>query len=261
MERALASRALQQDKLEDVLQSIRYVYHLADELSQSGSLELRMIAALIRLQMLESAQLLVLHPLCRHEHHGQLYKIFDDQINDRTTDTVIWARYREEGQRFYEGIAQHGLDKMVSPKLLKELADRRALSEYRKAAAERVTHDLSVFHRVSEVIVDSCSLPFFQRQPVLRQLGSELREQRGAATEPVFALLLLRDVSSAMRLLAQERSGIESAHIALSVALGKQRRHKLINFLTGNEYEIRLITDGVMCTYQGNVKPFYVPYR
>jgi hypothetical protein len=64
-----------------------------------------------------------------------------------------------------------------------------------------------------------------------------------------------------MRLFAQERSGIEAAHIALSVALGNHNPRRIINFLTGNEYEIRLITDGIMCTYQGNVKPFYVPYR
>ena len=262
VERAHARRSLAQDKPDEVAESIRYVYHLAEELSLSGSLEWRAAAARIRLQMLETAQSLLLHPRCRKEHHEALHKIFENQINRRTTDAVIWTRYREEGKQFFAGIGQHGLDKMVSPELLKELMDRDAFSGYEKAMARRTAHDRSVFHRVSEAVIESCSVPFFQRQPVLRQLEHELRTQRGTAAEPVFALLLLRDVSRYMQLFAQERSGIELAYLALSASLGKHNHNNTMqNFLTGREYEIRLITDGVMCTYEGNIKPFYVPYR
>jgi hypothetical protein len=211
--------------------------------------------------MLETAQLLLLHPLCKKEHHESLYKILEDQINHRTTDTAIWTHYRDEGKRFFADVVQQGRDEMVSPKLLKELAENQSFREYAKAPAERMTRDQSVFFEALEVVVESCSVPFFQRQSVLRQLNQEIRELQGTVNEPVFAVLLLRDVSSAMQLFAQERSGIETAYIALSLALGDQKKYKMLNFLTGNEYEIRLITDGVMCTYEGNVKPFYVPYR
>ena len=64
-----------------------------------------------------------------------------------------------------------------------------------------------------------------------------------------------------MRLFAQEQAGNELAYLALSASLHGQKRRKVVNFLTGNEYEFHLITDGMMCTYKGNVKPFYVPYR
>jgi len=261
VERAFAQRSLQQGKPDEVIPSIRYVYCLADELSASGSLELRTVAALIRLQMLEIAQELVLHPLCRHEHHEELYKILDDQINSRTTDTAIWTRYRDEGKQFFADVINYGLDKMVSPNLLKEFADSRAYREYGKEPVKRMTHDQSVFDKALEVMIESCAVPFFQRQPVLRQLSKEIQELQDTADEPVFAILLLRDVSSAMRLFAQERSGIETAYIALSASLGNQQRYKMLNFLTGSEYDIRLITDGAMCTYEGNIKPFYVPYR
>jgi hypothetical protein len=258
VERALAQRSLQQGKPDEMMQSIRYVYRLTDELAESGSLELRIVAVLTRLQMLEIVQSLLLHPLCRREHHDVLYKLFDDQLNHRVTDTVIWTRYREEGKQFFEELPRRSLDKMVSPNLLKELTDRRALEEYIKAMDSRFKHDQSVFLLVFKAVVESCSAPFFKRQPILRALDRELRE---TATEPVFAVLLLRDVSQTMRLFAQERSGIETAYLALSVATGKRSRQKTLNFLTGNEYELILITDGVMCTYEGNIKPFYVPYR
>ena len=211
--------------------------------------------------MLEHAQLFMLHPRCRHEHHELLYKILEDQINGRTTDRVIWARFREEGKQFFADVVKHGLDKMIAPDLLKELDDRRAFREYEKAPAKSMAQDQAFFQRFSDAIFESCAVPFFQRQPALRQLEKELREQRETATEPVFTLLLLRDVSPAMRLFAQERSGIETAYLALSASLGRQNQQKALNFLTGNEYEIRLIPDGVMCTYEGNIKPFYVPYR
>jgi hypothetical protein len=261
VERALARRALQQGKPDEMIQAIRYVYRLTDELTQSGSLELRIVAALPRLQMLETVQSFLLHPLCRHEHHEMLYKLADHQLNHRVTDAEIWTRYRTEGKRFFEELPRRGLDKMVSPHLLKELADRRALEEYMKTMTVRFNQDQSVFHQVSEAVIESCEAPFFKRQPILRALDRELRERKGTATEPVFTLLLLQNVSQTMRLLAQERSGIEMVYLTLSVSLGKHDRQKALNFLTGNEYEIILITDGVMCTYKGNIKPFYVLYR
>lgn len=150
---------------------------------------------------------------------------------------------------------------MISPNLLKELAEWRAFSTYEKETTSRFNRDRSVFLQVSGTIVDSCSRPFFQRQATLRQLDTEVKERKESADVPVFALFLLRDVSSSMRLFAQERSGIESAHIALSVSLSIRSSQKPMNFLTGNNYEIRLISNGVMCTYEGNIKPFYVPYR
>jgi len=261
VERAFAQRSLQRGNPDDAIRSVRYVYRLADELSASGSLELCVVAALVRLQMLETAQSFVLNPLCKHEHHECLYKILEEQIHNRTTDTAIWTRYRDEGKRFFADLVRHDLDKMIAPNLLKELMERQAFREYEKVPIERMSHDQSLFVEALEVIVESCSEPFFERQSILRQLNEEIRELQGADNEPVFAILLLRDVSSAMRLFAQERSGIETAYIALSLSLGKQHHYAMLNFLTGNEYEIRLITDGVMCTYDGNVKPFYVPYR
>ena len=261
VERAFANRSLQQGKLDEAMLAIRYVYRLAEEFAVSGSLELRLAAARFRLQMLETAQTLLLNPLCQHKHHEMLYKLLLDQINNRETDETIWTRYRNEGKQFFENIPRQGFDKMISPNLLKELMERRALSGYEKTVVERFNHDRSVFLRVSEAIIESCSVPFFQRQPILQQLDATLREQRGSANEPVFTLLLLRDVSVSMRIFAQERSGIESAYLALSVSLDIRSRQRPLNFLTGNEYEIRLIPDGAMCTYEGNIKPFYVPYR
>ena len=260
-EYAFAKRSLEQDKPEDAVLSIRYVYSLAEELSASGSLELRAAAARMRLKMLETAQSVLLHPLCKHEYHELLYKIFDEQIHRRTSDSVIWEQYRDEGKQFFTEIAKHGFGKMIPPNVLKELGDRHAFREYAKAPAECIVQDQANFFAALEKIIESSAVPFFQRQPILRQLDTELREHRGTAAEPVFTLLLLRDVSSSMLLFAQERSGIETAYLALSASLEKQNRQKPVNFLTGKGYELRLIPNGVMCTYEGNIKAFYVPYR
>ena len=260
VERVLAKRSLQQGKPDDALQSIQYVYRLADALSESGSLELRTVAALTRLQMLETVQSLLQNPHCRREHHKLLYTLFDEQAN-RVAEKTIWTRYREEGKQFFEETARSGFDKTVSPDVLKKLLARNALDEYKKTPVERFTLDQSVFHQVMSAVIESCEVPFYRRQTILRHLNKELQERRGTASEPVFALLLLQDVSESMRLFAQERTGNEMAYLALSAALNGQNRHKTMNFLTGKDYEFRLIPDGIMYTYEGNVKPFYVPYR
>ncbi|MCL2005527.1 MAG: hypothetical protein FWG73_05115 [Planctomycetaceae bacterium] len=261
IERAVADQALQQNQLDEAVQSVRYVYRLAELFSESGSLPLRSTAARIRLQMLETAQSIVRHPHCRREHHQALYEILEDQINTRTTDTAIWERYREEGLLFFARLNRQNPAELLPPELLRELTSRRILAEYNKPGSQRAEYDQSVFRRVSEAIANSCSVPYFQRQPVLQRLDEELRQRRGTENEPIFSMLLLQEVSEQMQLFAQERSGIETAYVALSAALGKPLQNRMLNFLTGNQYEIRLIPDGVMCTYQGNIKPFYVPYR
>ena len=261
VERAFAKQALQQGKPDDTTQSIQYVYRLADELVNSGSLELRTTAARIRLQTLETVRLLLQNPLCRHEHHEQLHAIFYRYVHRRVTDETIWTRYREEGNRFFMETRRNGLDTTVSPRLLNELLERPALDEYTKAPAERFARDQSAFLRVMDILIEACEEPFFQRQPMLRQLDTELRDQQGTATEPVFATLLLQDVSETMRLLEQERTGMEMAYLALSVSLHGHNQQRTTNFLTGKEYQIILIPNGVMSTYEGNIKPFHVPFR
>lgn len=260
IERAVAKRALQQGKPDDAMQSIQYVYRLADELSESGSLELRTVAALTRLQMLETVQSLLQNPHCQSEHHILLHTLFDRQAN-RVAEKTIWTRYREEGKHFFEETARSGLEKTVSPDVLKKLLDRNALDEYQKAPVERFSLDQSVFHQVMSAVIESCEIPFYRRQSIIQHLNKELRERKGTATEPVFTLLLLQDVSESMRLFAQEQTGNEMAYLTLSAALNGQSQRKTMNFLTGKDYEFRLIPDGIMCTYEGNIKPFYVPYR
>jgi len=261
VERAFALRSLQQGKPDETMSAIQYVYYLTQELADSGSLELRAVAARIRLQMLETVQSFLLNPHCRHEHHEQMYKIFDHLVNRRPTESEFWTLYCGEGKRFFEEIPRRGLNKMVSPKLLKELQERHAFDGYEKAAAQRFTQDRSAFLRVMPIVIEISSLPYYERAPMLRQLDEGLRERQGTETEPVFTLLLLRDIAETMRLFTQERSGNEIAYFALSAALRRQQQGKMRNFLTGNEYELHLITDGIMCTYEGNIKPFYVPYR
>jgi hypothetical protein len=176
-------------------------------------------------------------------------------------DQTIWGRYREEGKRFFEETTHSGLEKTVAPNLLKELSDRRALEDYKKRPAKRWAHDQSVFLQVMSAVIESSEMPFYRRQPVLLHLNKELEERRGTTDDPVFALLLLREVSESMRLFAQERTGIEMAYLALSASLQGPQRRKVMNFLVGKEYELPLIPGGNMCTYEGNIKPFYVPYR
>lgn len=261
VERAVAMRSLQQGKPDETMLAIQYVYDLTHELADSGSLELRVIAARIRLQMLETVQSFLLNPHCQHEHHERLYKIFDKLINRRLTESEIWTLYCEEGKRFFEEVPRRGLDKMLSPDLFKELQERHAFDGYEKAVVQRFTHDKSVFLRVMPVVIEISSLPFYKRSLMLRHLDEELRGRQGTESEPVFTFLLLRDVTETMRLFAQERSGNELAYLALTAALKGQQQRKALNFLTGSEYELHLITDGIMCTYEGNIKPFYVPYR
>lgn len=262
IERAFAHRSLQQEKPAEAMQSIQYVFRLADALSETESLGLRRAAALMRLQMLETVQTFVLNPHCKQEHHALLYTLFETQLHRRKEpDKITWTHYRKEGERFFDDAKRLGLETMVLPILLKDLLNRHALDGYESKAAERLAHDQSVFLEVMSVIIDSCEMPFYRRQPVIQRLNKELLERQGTQDAPVFAILLLQDVGESMRLFAQEQSRMEMVYLTLAAYQKRQNPHKTMNFLTGTEYQFPLFTGGIMCTYDGNIKPFYLPYR
>jgi hypothetical protein len=261
VELAAAKRSLQLGKPDEAVKSIQYIYRLADKLSLSGLFDLRLAAAKIRLQTLELIQTFLLSPICRSEDHQTLYGLFERQINHTPADKVTWTQYQTEGKKFYEKIIQEGFEKTIPQSMLKELLDRNAFDAYQQGTAEQFLRDQTIFLRVMGTVIESCELPFYQRQPVLSQLKLEIQERQGTSAEPVIAGILLQNIAEDMRFLAQERTSREMIYLGLSVSRNGRQRQATRNFLTGKEYELKLIPDGVMCTYEGNIKPFYVPYR
>jgi hypothetical protein len=200
-------------------------------------------------------------PCCRHKDHETLYRLFEDQLARRLNDKVIWTQYRQEGEKLYERIFRGGWEQILPYELQQTLTKRNAFASYKKQITVRLKQDRECFRQLMRAVIESCECPYYQRQKVMAVLETELRNRQGTLGAYVFAGLLLQEIPDSMRLFAQERTANEMIYLSLSVSVKGQSQPKAKNFLTGSEYKVQPIPDGIMATYDENIKPFYLPYR
>jgi hypothetical protein len=227
-ERAAAKRALQRGSVDQAAEALQYILQLSQQLCSAGQYDCRLAAAKIRLQTLPALQDVLLHPKTAQKHYTELHEILRQQLDRWTKDKDIFAEYKTEGLRVYQ-------------------------------VTDAEKQDKNVFERAINVIIDSCELPYYQRQPVLRELKAQMGSEYSVSKD------LLKVIPDAMELLALERTQCEMTYLGLSIALGQERiANKTLPPLvplTGEGYETKLITGGIMITYPGNAKACYVPYR
>ncbi|GHT21242.1 hypothetical protein FACS189419_01830 [Planctomycetales bacterium] len=225
-EQALVKRALQQNQADEAAGAVQYLFLLAQKLCAVRQYDLRLTAARIRLQTVPLLQETLLNRNSKKEHIQTFDDIFRKKLDAWTKDSEIWEEYRTEGLNVY--------------KVLTEAEQNK-----------------NVFEKAMKPLIDCCSLPYYRRVALLKQLKEELRNR----TDEQPATDLLKVIPDAMELLALERTQCEMVHLGLSAALtGSWQQHARTPF-SGEEYNVLLTHGGIMITYPGNVKAFYVQYR
>ncbi|GHT45507.1 hypothetical protein FACS189454_05120 [Planctomycetales bacterium] len=231
IELAVAKRSLQTKHIDQSVESLRNMIRLTHFLCAANQYDLRLTAARIRLQTIIALQDIFLNPGCTKQIHQDFFELLEFQLAHWTKDKTIWLEYLDEGKKIF-GEAELKKD-------------------------EQLVIEKKVFEKAMRAVIESCQFPFYKRQPVLRQLEIELKKH----SEPTLADGLLKEVAGTMELLATERTQCEMVFLALSIAIHGRNQQHCITPLTGEEYNIKLLTDGVMITYPGNPKAVYLPYR
>jgi hypothetical protein len=247
VERAKAKRALQNAQIDSAIRALCYTLHLAECLCKADAAlqapprtatiyDARLAAAKLRIQTVPVIKDALLHPAMTEKHYTVLHELLRRQLDRWTKDQNVWTEYKAECLRVYRLPAMQ---------------------------AESAAQDKPVFERAVDVIIASSALPYYKRSPVLQKLKEQIAKNERQETD--MSRRLLEVIPDAMELLALERTQIEMIYLGISIALGHERgtytgKPPLVP-LTGEEYEIKLITDGIMVTYPGNAKACYVPFR
>ncbi|MDR3182038.1 MAG: hypothetical protein LBT89_03810 [Planctomycetaceae bacterium] len=228
-EQAAAKRSLQRERIDQSVEALQSLFQFSQQLCDAGQYDCRLTAAKLRLQGIPLVQDVLLHPKTRHTHYVGVYEMLRVQLDRWTKDKDIWTEYKTECLRVY-------------------------------ALTDTPQQDKPFFEKAVNVMIESCSLPYYKRQPVLRQLKEQVR-----SGTPAISKDLLKVIPDAMEQLALERTQCEMLYLGLGIALRKEQRvvhtQPPLVPLTGETYSIKLITGGIMITYPGNVKACYVPYR
>ncbi|MDR2117563.1 MAG: hypothetical protein LBP87_14395 [Planctomycetaceae bacterium] len=293
--------ALRDGRIEDALDSLVYVFRIAQLASEIAVPAVRSSAAMIRLRAVDIMQTIILNPKFTKRYLSGLYEMLREQLEHWTPDRAVWVVDRASGMKTYHRILQYGLAAALTPEEINDLEKRGLLVFISRKQKKRKNNNTNnngnnnieedevketiilknnflkshiadeIFYLQSmQKIIDVCKKPFYQRIPVLDDVNNEILSKMGKESEPVIAEILLRGIVLSMQRHAQDRAGCEIAFLAMSVSLEKPTVTNLIaNPFSKEEYSISRIKDEenpnkkfISVSSSGNRQPFRVPdYR
>jgi hypothetical protein len=282
LEEYAIAKALRDDRIEDALDSLVYIFRIAQLASEIAVPAVRSSAALIRLRAVDVMQTIVLNPKCNKRFLNGLYEMLREQLEHWTPDRAVWVADRASGLKTYHRILQYGPEAALTPAELNDLEKRGQLvfvsrkqkkRKNKNTAADSAAgnntgnnnsdtgeiketilmkNDFLRTHIADEIfylqsmqkIIDECKKPFYQRFDVLDEVNNEVLSKMNEQPEPVIAEILLRGIVHSMRLHAQDRAGCEIAFLAMSISLEKQTVTSLtVNPFSKEQYGINVIED------------------
>ncbi|MDR1964177.1 MAG: hypothetical protein LBQ50_10395 [Planctomycetaceae bacterium] len=296
LEEYAIAQSLWDGNMEDALDSLVYVFRMAQLAAEVGIPAVRSSAALIRLRAVDVMQAIVLHPKFSKRYLAGLYEMIREQLENWTPDRTVWVADRASGLKTYHRILQSGLEAALTPGEIKELEERGRLVFIPRKQKKRPndsaasttntkeeeikelvllkenffeTHvaDEIFYLKSMQKVIDECKKPFYQRLAVLTDINNDVLDRMNKETEPIIAVLLLRGIVPLMRLYAQDRAGCETAFLAMSVSLEKPEPATLItNPFSAEKYKVNRIQDEknpnrqlVQVPSPDNRQPFRVP--
>ncbi|MDR3197209.1 MAG: hypothetical protein LBU34_05000 [Planctomycetaceae bacterium] len=301
LEEYAIGRALREGRMEDALDSLVYIFRIAQLAAEVAVPAVRSSAALIRLRAVDIMQTIILNPKFNKRYLNGLYEMLREQLEQWTPDKAVWVADRASGLKTYHRILQYGLEAALTPEEINDLEKRdllvfvsRKQRKRKKENTANTTNNNSEENGVKEIIllknnflnthiadeifylksmqkvIDECNKPFYQRISVLNEINNELLNRMGKELEPVIAEILLRGIVGSMRLHAQDRAGCEVAFLAMSLSLEKPTvAHLIANPFSEEEYNISQTKDVedpnkkfILVSFLGNRQPFRIPdYR
>jgi hypothetical protein len=299
LEEYAIAEALRSGRIEDALDSLVYVFRIAQLTAMIGVPAARSQAALIRLRAVDVMQTIVLHPKFNKRYLNGLYAMIREQLEHWTPDRMVWVADRASGLRTYHRILQYGLDAALTPAEINDLEKRDLLVFIERKQKKRKKNttdnknenekeeneiketillknnflrghisDETLYLRSMQKVIDVSEKPFYQRHSVLSEVIDEVvRAMDQKESAPVIAEILLRGIVESMRLHAQDRAACEMAFLAISVALEKPSFVSLTsNPFSEKGYEANQIEDAdnpkkkyIQVSFPDNRKLFRVP--
>lgn len=282
LEEYAVARSLLNGDIRSAMESLAYIFRLAQLAAEVKNPGIRIQAGQIRLHALEVLQVVVLDSNLKETDLAYLYAMLQEQLDYWTPDAEAWIGDRASGMKVYNLILQYGLDVALEPDEIEEMQLRGIYESMKRNLNKTLASDQIFYLRSMQLIVDSCQRPFYQRLDTLNLIDGQLREAQGTPDETIIAEFLLRGIRDRMFFCAQDRTKCEMAALAMATSLKNTKitfrsseprtainpketiEMLILTPLYGKKYEVRQIRDDdnkrpmVWVSYLGNLKPFRV---
>ncbi|WP_145251887.1 hypothetical protein [Aeoliella mucimassa] len=245
---AAASRLLLLDalyRMDDLAAStarFEMAWKWTDWLSESGHLEARVQAALVRREALYVAEAIANSPEAKIEHLRQLESVLQDSLNNWPPLEETLNRERALAIATYESIRLGLADMLFTYDERKELRSSGVYTDLRHPSDEQVDADEAAYLTYMREIIAVANQPYYQRAKQLVECDRLLRSGEQIERYPWFAnhlFVLNNSMTMAQAELARDRARVEGwLHLLSEVTESEPPANKL-NPLNGEAYAMQ----------------------
>ncbi|MDR3232820.1 MAG: hypothetical protein LBT46_04005 [Planctomycetaceae bacterium] len=264
LEEYALARALLRGDIPAATEAAAYVFRLAQLADGIGVIGVRCDAALTRLRFMEVLQRIVLDPKTEKEHLVFLRDMLSEQLEHWSPEHLTWFGDRASGISLYQRVMLSGPDGALEPFEVDKLQSRNVYLTFVKGFLKNHAADEAFYLWSMQQIIDSSKERFFKRIDTINTIQNTLLKLQDTKNEPFVAGLVLDNVDKFMRLFAQDLSRIETAVLALRLALegSKESANRIasspLDPFTGKAYQVKNQDGYVEVSAQNRLQPFRV---
>ena len=208
----------------------------------------RLTAARLRGETLRVAEAVAGHPRANPELLHQLHQLICDQLSPWPPDANAWIGDRAMGLHAYEMVRDGQLLNLLTRDEIRLLGKQQDINSFVQTVTRSLDQDELFYLQSMRSIIESCSEPYYHRQPTIDAIATNLNQLRDTPHFPLFAaqvLLLDREpgrrlqaLDQGLRLQALDRARCEAFALALSAATGTTVTPLPVNPVTGKPFEL-----------------------
>lgn len=211
---------LQSGQLDTALYLLAFTFRLCTLAAHLENEAVRYEVKQVRERALVILQSLLQNPQRTKSHLQYARDILQLTLSSWKSDEGVWIGNRASGMRVYEITRRFGIEEALEPDEIDEL--KNALGDLKKIKSQlfrTIDKDEVTYLRAMHDIIALCESPYCKRSEVLDEIDAHIATQWEMGNQAMIAHFLLRGIGDAMAAFAHDLALVESAEMALSLAL------------------------------------------
>lgn len=212
-----AAEMLAEQQPDAAIVPLEKMLHVSRQVAREANLNARLASVELRGDALQALHAIANHPATTVTTLQHLQKLLAAQLTDWPSDERVWIAERAQGLLTFELARAGHFESLVTAEQRADLDRKGLLRSSTTASLRDIDTDELFYLRAMQQQIEVARLPFWQRQPAIESLQTELQTRSETGEFPLVAgSLLLTNFAKAHRQLAEDRCRCEAWLIALT---------------------------------------------
>lgn len=244
LELTLSGLAMRRGEWQKATEGFQRTWRSIEVLAAQPHVESRVLAAKLRTSALKLLESMLGSPSCEVKEVRAFRDLLTQSLIHWPADDRVWRGERARALHFFEMIRDGQVLSLASEELQAAIDDHGGPKDFGIWLHSHVDADEVYYLENMRRLIQSCDLPFAERDATLSDLQSDLQRLARSDSDPILTrMMLLTDIEEGMRWQASDRVHCEVMLIALDHAVGESAASAAFTRspLTGREYRVSVL--------------------